>query len=131
EFIQEVLPAQHACGSRAAHCSGRLSGRFASAPAHRANGLRSRRAHCAPPRRGPRSRHGPRTAACGLKRQLPNEWAPMNFAASGFFALRTPLLPFDEFLAWSDGLKAPAELSNPAHWEQALAEDRQRQRARL
>ena len=26
------------------------------------------------------------------------------FAPAGFFALRTPLLPFDELVAWSDGI---------------------------
>src|SRR5678815_4504535 len=60
-----------------------------------------------------------------------NRRKPMKFAASGFFALRTPLLPFDEFLAWSDGLNAPAAFSDPAQCGQALAEDRQRLRARL
>ena len=55
----------------------------------------------------------------------------MKFAPSGFFALRTPLLPFDEFLAWSEVLKAPAALLDLARCERALTEDRQRLRARL
>src|SRR5918911_221544 len=29
------------------------------------------------------------------------------FRPSGFFAFRTPLLPFDELLAWGEGLQAP------------------------
>ena len=55
----------------------------------------------------------------------------MDFIPSGFFALRTPLLPFDELLAWSDGLAAAAALNNPAQLDQALAEDRVKLRARL
>src|SRR5439155_4786301 len=41
---------------------------------------------------------------------------------SGFFAVRTPLLPFDELVAWGDGLAATAE---------ALEEDRELLRDRL
>ena len=52
------------------------------------------------------------------------------FVASGFFALRTPLLPFDELLAWNEGLEAPASLDNPT-LEQALKRDRTRLRTRL
>jgi len=40
---------------------------------------------------------------------------------SDFFALRTALLPFDEFLSWSEGLEASAALDNPKRLEQALA----------
>ena len=29
-----------------------------------------------------------------------------HFEASGFFALRTPLLPFEEFERWSSGLES-------------------------
>ena len=39
---------------------------------------------------------------------------------SGFFALRTPLLPFDELLAWSDGLEAASAGDDPARLEAAL-----------
>lgn len=56
---------------------------------------------------------------------------PSPFIPAGFFALRTPLLPFDELLAWSDGLEAPASLDDSAHLDQALAADRSRLRARL
>src|SRR5262245_62536810 len=55
----------------------------------------------------------------------------LSFAASGFFVLRTPLLPFDEWLMWSDGLEAPASLDDPGRLVQALAADRARLRARL
>ena len=33
-----------------------------------------------------------------------------NVVPSGFFALRTPLLPFDELLVWGDGLEGPTLL---------------------
>jgi len=52
---------------------------------------------------------------------------PCDFVSSGFFALRTPLLPFDELLAWSDGLEAATTGADPARWEA----DRARLRARL
>src|SRR5262245_29332437 len=50
---------------------------------------------------------------------------------SGFFALRTPLLPFDELLAWSEGLEAPCPKKDSPQLEQALAADGVRLRARL
>jgi class I lanthipeptide synthase len=53
------------------------------------------------------------------------------FVPSGFFAFRTPLLPFDEFLAWCEGLEAEAALGEPGRLEQALATDRKRLRDRL
>jgi thiopeptide-type bacteriocin biosynthesis protein len=53
------------------------------------------------------------------------------FEPSGFFALRTPLLPFDELLAWSEGLAAPPVVNDAARLEEALAADRARLRARL
>src|SRR5262249_34500324 len=52
-------------------------------------------------------------------------------APSGFFALRTPLLPFDELLAWSDGLEAASQCGDPARLEAAVAADRERLRERL
>jgi lantibiotic biosynthesis protein len=54
-----------------------------------------------------------------------------DFAPSGFFAFRTPLLPFDELLAWSEGLKGLSALGDQACLEQALSEDRNRLRDRL
>ncbi len=47
-----------------------------------------------------------------------------DFTASGFFALRTPLLPFDELLAFSDGLEAASAGDDPGRFEAAFAEDR-------
>jgi lantibiotic biosynthesis protein len=49
--------------------------------------------------------------------------------SSGFFALRTPLLPFEEWTRWADALEASTE--EPQHLEGAFASDRMRLRARL
>jgi len=54
-----------------------------------------------------------------------------DFAHSGFFALRTPLLPFDEILAFSNGLEAISAGDANAPLETALTNDRSRLRARL
>jgi len=62
---------------------------------------------------------------------LSNGHKPPPFVPADFFALRTPLLPFDQLLAWSDGLAAPASLDNAARLRQALSEDRLRLRTRL
>src|SRR5438309_1623966 len=48
----------------------------------------------------------------------------------GFFVLRTPLLPFDDLLAWGESLEAP-RVADPAGLDEALARDRQTLRARL
>jgi thiopeptide-type bacteriocin biosynthesis protein len=61
----------------------------------------------------------------------PNASENEKFVASGFFALRTPLLPFDEFLRWSDGLEAPAFLNDPVGLEKAVVADRSRLRRQL
>ena len=57
------------------------------------------------------------------------------FVPSGFFAFRTPLLPFEELEAFAEGLQAPAALAaaadDPEALERALAADRERLRARL
>lgn len=53
------------------------------------------------------------------------------FEPSGFFALRTPLLPFDEFLRWADGLSSTAVVDDAPALEAALAADRDLQRRRL
>lgn len=55
----------------------------------------------------------------------------IDFLPSGFFAFRTPLLPFEELESWAEGLEAPAALGDPERLEQALAADRERLRARL
>ncbi|HEX7253362.1 MAG TPA: lantibiotic dehydratase, partial [Thermoanaerobaculia bacterium] len=52
-------------------------------------------------------------------------------APSGFFVFRTPLLPLDEFLAWSEGLQAAAKADDPPALEQALSADRGLLRTRL
>jgi thiopeptide-type bacteriocin biosynthesis protein len=49
------------------------------------------------------------------------------YAPSGFFHLRTPLLPLDELTAWSDGLEAPGA----ADLEAAIVRDRALLRERL
>jgi thiopeptide-type bacteriocin biosynthesis protein len=53
------------------------------------------------------------------------------FAPSGFFALRTPLLPFDELLQWGERLAAPGAVARGADVEAALAADRALLRDRL
>lgn len=50
---------------------------------------------------------------------------------SGFFALRTPLLPFDELLRWGEGLESTAALDQPDALQGALDSDRARLRTRL
>lgn len=54
-----------------------------------------------------------------------------DFIPSPFFAFRTPLLPYEELEAWSEGLEAPGALGDPDRLEAALAADRARLRARL
>jgi len=55
----------------------------------------------------------------------------VTFIPSGFFVLRTPLLPFEEFLAWGEGLEAAGAVADPQRLERALAADRAVLRARL
>ena len=50
---------------------------------------------------------------------------------SGFFALRTPLLPFEDMAAWSADLEAVGRLGDPRGLQEALERDRARLRARL
>src|SRR6266702_4344622 len=57
--------------------------------------------------------------------------AGQQFTPSGFFVLRTPLLPFEEMVAWSEGLEAVGSLGDPQGLEAALERDRARLRARL
>lgn len=45
------------------------------------------------------------------------------FTHSDFFVFRTPLLPFQEFLTWGEGLQAPSSLDDPARSEAAFARD--------
>jgi class I lanthipeptide synthase len=53
------------------------------------------------------------------------------FTPSGFFALRTPLLPFDEMVAWSEGLEAVGALGDPQALGAAIERDRAKLRDRL
>jgi lantibiotic biosynthesis protein len=53
------------------------------------------------------------------------------FAPSGFFVLRTPLLPFEEMTAWSEGLEAVGSLRDPRGLHEAFERDRARLRDRL
>ncbi len=53
------------------------------------------------------------------------------FEPSGFFGLRSPLLPFDELEAWAEGVEGPSTLDDAGALEQALARDRARLRARM
>jgi thiopeptide-type bacteriocin biosynthesis protein len=57
--------------------------------------------------------------------------AQAEFVASGFFALRTPLLPFDALLAFSENLQAACADRDPGTREAALAADRGRLRTKL
>jgi thiopeptide-type bacteriocin biosynthesis protein len=51
--------------------------------------------------------------------------------ASGFFVLRSPLLPFSEFVTWGEGLEAAARVGETAGLDEALVRDRDRLRERL
>jgi thiopeptide-type bacteriocin biosynthesis protein len=57
--------------------------------------------------------------------------AGQRYTPSGFFVLRTPLLPFEEMAAWGEGLEAVGALGDPQGLEEALERDRARLRARL
>src|SRR5213083_1134107 len=66
-----------------------------------------------------------------MNRDSPLRHREQLFAPSGFFALRTPLLSFDTFLAWSEGLGAVDALDDPVHLERAFEADRALLRRRL
>jgi lantibiotic biosynthesis protein len=53
------------------------------------------------------------------------------FASSGFFVLRTPLLPLADFMEWGAGLEAPACVGIPERLDPALERDRLRLREGL
>jgi thiopeptide-type bacteriocin biosynthesis protein len=59
------------------------------------------------------------------------ETAGRQLTPSGFFVLRTPLLPFEEMTAWSEGLEAVGALGDPRRLREALERDRARLRDRL
>ncbi|HEY2270352.1 MAG TPA: lantibiotic dehydratase [Streptosporangiaceae bacterium] len=50
---------------------------------------------------------------------------------SGFFVLRTPLLPFTQVTAWGDGLQAPTATGDPGVLDEGLGADRAQLRRRL
>jgi lantibiotic biosynthesis protein len=57
--------------------------------------------------------------------------AGRRYSPSGFFVLRTPLLPFEEIAAWSEGLEAVGALGDASRLQAALERDRTRLRDRL
>ncbi len=64
--------------------------------------------------------------------QMPDNASGRGFAASGFFVARTPLLPFEDFEAWGEGLEAPGvDAGDSEAMARAIASDRERLRARL
>lgn len=62
---------------------------------------------------------------------LPPAPAASGFQDSGFFVLRTPLLPIEELLGWGEGLTACATVEDDVRLEAALAADRALLRERL
>lgn len=55
----------------------------------------------------------------------------MSGLSATFFVLRTPLLPFEVFRSWSDGLEAAEAGEDQAHFSEALDRDRAQLRIRL
>jgi thiopeptide-type bacteriocin biosynthesis protein len=53
------------------------------------------------------------------------------FTPSGFFVLRTPLLPFEDMAAWSEGLEAVGSIGDHRGLQEAVERDRARLRDRL
>ncbi|MFY0576353.1 lantibiotic dehydratase [Cystobacter fuscus] len=53
------------------------------------------------------------------------------FSPAGFFALRTPLLPFEELIRWGEGLESPRVQPGSPGLEPALRRDQSILRARL
>src|SRR5688572_5909602 len=60
----------------------------------------------------------------------PDDGEPPAHTTSGFFVMRTPLLPFDEWAAWSRDLELPGAAAGPAA-EAAFDRDVRRLRERL
>ncbi|MGE5177983.1 MAG: lantibiotic dehydratase [Bacteroidota bacterium] len=57
--------------------------------------------------------------------------ADPEYASSDFFVLRAPLLPFDDFERWGDGIGGPARASDDPGLEAVLRADRDLLRGRL
>jgi thiopeptide-type bacteriocin biosynthesis protein len=64
-------------------------------------------------------------------RRIVNREGPGEFSPSGFFVLRTPLLPFDDLVSWGADLEAPGSFDDDDRLESALARDRGVLRRRL
>ncbi|HZF07481.1 MAG TPA: lantibiotic dehydratase [Thermoanaerobaculia bacterium] len=78
------------------------------------------------PRNGPpEAERRPANPAKGAAPAVPT------LVPSGFFAFRTPLLPFEELEAWSAGLTALSAVDDPAALAAALAADQTLLRTRL
>jgi thiopeptide-type bacteriocin biosynthesis protein len=61
---------------------------------------------------------------------MPNDTAP-SVRAADFFAFRTPLLPFAEYLQWSEGLESPSACKDGAAFGEAWERDKAKLRGRL
>jgi thiopeptide-type bacteriocin biosynthesis protein len=57
--------------------------------------------------------------------------AVVTFIPSGFFVLRTPVCPFEDFEGWGAGLEAASTIGDPERLAQAIASDRTVLRERL
>lgn len=53
------------------------------------------------------------------------------FETSGFFSIRTPLLPFDDLLKWGDGLESPSAVGREYDLRRAVEADRILLRSRM
>lgn len=56
---------------------------------------------------------------------------PIAYRADGFFALRTPLLPFTDYLRWAENLRAPAAVDEADTLALALNQDKDRLRSAM
>jgi thiopeptide-type bacteriocin biosynthesis protein len=63
--------------------------------------------------------------------RLGEKKAAQGLGPVGFFVLRTPLLPFDEFIKLSEGVDTMVALDNPERFQDAYATDRGELRKRL
>ena len=63
--------------------------------------------------------------------KLRDEAAELQIATSGFFVLRTPLLPFSAFDGWSSGISAPLAVGDRESFAAVLEADRQQLRCKL
>src|SRR5207249_2232868 len=100
-----------------------------------ARGDHDSRADLGPDLPGVASRQGRRRAMSGPRPRVePAAGAPAGASAiehCGFFAMRTPLLPFSELLRWSEGVAAPGAVGGADGLAAAWAADCARLRERL